>query len=272
MDFVRNKLSFYILAFVLVLFSDCKKSEKNEVDNESQSVVDCSIAGQEFVSVASNVCYATSNTYGAAPWTGVIKCDVLQYDTVSQRFYINAGQNCSFQDGKLRTGRIFVKTSDDTLDIGSRLVFSFDSYAVEGMSYNCDSIVATILEINDNDMLYDVNIINGHCQTTSNPIKYSLIGQIRNTSLYDDNKPGELKQYFVVTGVMKGVNRVSGNFSSAIYHAGIKKFRNCSYISEGFMELTPEGFKARTVDFGDGSCDDLATFRVNENTVAFKLK
>jgi hypothetical protein len=38
------------------------------------------------------------------------------------------------------------------------------------------------------------------------------------------------------------------------------------------MELTPAGFKKRSVDFGNGSCDDLATFTVNENTVTFKLK
>jgi hypothetical protein len=38
------------------------------------------------------------------------------------------------------------------------------------------------------------------------------------------------------------------------------------------MELTPDGFKTRTVDYGNGVCDDNATFTVNGSTVAFKLK
>lgn len=271
MTFVGNRIPFLILALVLIFFSDCKKLEKNEVDNESQSVVDCSIAGQEFISLVSNVCYVTSNSYGVGPWTGVISCDALQHDTLSHRVYVDAMQNCSFPDGKSRAGRIFVKIPNDTLGIGARLVFSFDNYVVEGMSYTCDSIVAKIIQINNDDVLYDVNIINGRCQTASSPIKYSFTGQIRNTSLYN-YVPGNLKQYFTITGTIKGVNRVSGNFSGVISATGIKKFRNCGYISEGFMELTPEGFKSRTVDFGNGSCDDIATFEVNENTVAFKLK
>jgi hypothetical protein len=56
----------------------------------------------------------------------------------------------------------------------------------------------------------------------------------------------------------------------------LTKRANCQFISSGILNLTPEGFKTRTVDYTSGTgkdaCDDDATFSVNGNTVAFKLK
>ncbi|MBL7930927.1 MAG: hypothetical protein JNL60_03440 [Bacteroidia bacterium] len=271
MAFIRNKISLLILALILVLFSDCKKSDKNEVDNESQSVVDCSIAGQEFSALVSSVCYAAFNTQGLSPnvtLTNISACDKLIFDTLKsdgRHYRLNASQYCSFPDGKTRSGLLTVRTPNDTLRLGSKITIWSSGYSCGDLILFCDSITATIVAVNSDNVLYDLRIMNGKVQIGTGNIKCDVNGQLQN---YNKNN----NQYSILTGVINGINRGGGNFSSAIYRTGIKKFRNCGYISEGFMELTPEGFKARTVDFGDGTCDDLASFRVNENTVAFKLK
>jgi len=38
------------------------------------------------------------------------------------------------------------------------------------------------------------------------------------------------------------------------------------------LELTPDGFKTRTVDFGDGTLDDKATFTVDGQTISFTMQ
>jgi hypothetical protein len=43
-------------------------------------------------------------------------------------------------------------------------------------------------------------------------------------------------------------------------------------MTSGTVDVTPDGFKTRTVDFGNGACDDDATYTVNGQTISFKLK
>jgi hypothetical protein len=57
------------------------------------------------------------------------------------------------------------------------------------------------------------------------------------------------------------------------------KHNSCEFISGGIMTLTPEGFETRTIDYGysvspnpANGCDEDASFNVNGNTIAFKLK
>ena len=72
-------------------------------------------------------------------------------------------------------------------------------------------------------------------------------------------------------GEAKGSNRRGLPFSVTINY-DIVKHNNCSFFQKGKIEISPEGYKKRLVDFGDGTCDDEGSFTVNENTVAFKLK
>ena len=47
---------------------------------------------------------------------------------------------------------------------------------------------------------------------------------------------------------------------------------NCSYIVEGTVDYLKDGKVVATVDYGDGTCDDLATKTVNGESKVIKLK
>ena len=76
---------------------------------------------------------------------------------------------------------------------------------------------------------------------------------------------------FSISGSSSGKNREGRTFTTTITNPLIKK-TNCKWLSSGTLELTPNGFAARTVDFGSGTCDDDATFTVNGQTISFKLQ
>jgi hypothetical protein len=51
----------------------------------------------------------------------------------------------------------------------------------------------------------------------------------------------------------------------------VEKRASCTWITKGRIDLTPEGLATRTVDYGDGTCDDKATLTINGNTFQFQM-
>jgi hypothetical protein len=84
-------------------------------------------------------------------------------------------------------------------------------------------------------------------------------------------KTDEADDVISITGNSSGKNRLGRTFTTDIT-SGLIKRSDCKYITSGTLELTPEGLRTRTVDFGNGTCDDDATFTVNGQTISFKLK
>lgn len=274
LNFIRNT-TFPLACVIAALFLgySCKKEEHNEVDNESQSVVDASLVTQEFFGAAGSVAFSVLNTPGLSPFTLSAKaCDSLHLDSARApyRWYsANLSGNCSWADGKSRSGAIQLRASVDSLKPTGRLMIRFNNYRVGDLLFTCDSMVLTAQELQSAHSSFNIQVVNGRQYLNQGQIQLGMTGQLH---VYAAATAPSAQQSSILWGTLEGKNRNARPFSASISQPGIKKFRNCSYISEGFMKLTPEGFKSRTINYGAGSCDDLATYTVNENSVAFKLK
>lgn len=80
-----------------------------------------------------------------------------------------------------------------------------------------------------------------------------------------------------VTGEASGTNAKGKNFNCTITNPLIRDFGACEVNGRhpfiaGTLELTADKRGSRTVDFGDGSCDNLATVTVNNRTRTIELK
>ena len=114
------------------------------------------------------------------------------------------------------------------------------------------------------------NIINGHCTNGTWNIDYAGTKTMKQIAGFS-TKLDASDDIYSITGNSSGKNREGRNFTTSITSALIKK-SNCKWLTSGTLELTPDGFATRIVDFGSGTCDDDATFTVNGQTVSFKLK
>lgn len=247
-----------------------------EVDNETQSVVDFSIADQEFTSIVPAVYQALFNTPVVAPKSWV-SCDSLIYvsgkihqDTTDAFFEFNPIQPCSqrMPDGKPRTGKISVRFRGYTNT--PQIILKLKGYYADGVQYSCDSLIVTVDSSTDSSAVLEAKLVNGFCQGSDFTIKYRFDKMF--TVYPKINGRGSGRSY--IYGSSSGTNRLGLDFSTNTDQTGAwAKNLTCRYVESGRMTLTPKGFKQRMVDFGKVSnCDDLATFTVNENTVAFKLK
>ncbi len=281
------------ISCLAILFAfGCKKKETVEVDNETQSSVDNAVADQEYASIVPTVNNHAINTKGTGAagkfMAGAASpCDTLKWinrataDTsVVNGKYVNAPvyelnltTNCanSFNDGKLRTGKWIARVTGPLKNAGSQMILKLENHKTNGViTYACDSMIITTIVSNSLQSTFNVKLVNGVCSTANWVIKYS---SDRTITHYTKGNPTGTNPVTQVFGTANGTNRQGRTFSVNIPQASpLVKHKACQFIDKGILTLTPDGFKERTVDFGNGTCDDDATFTVNGNTVAFKLK
>ncbi|MEO6302057.1 MAG: hypothetical protein ABIP51_02680 [Bacteroidia bacterium] len=276
-----------------LFFVGCHKKETVEVDNETQSSVDNAVADQEYMSIVPATNGHAINTKGTGSNNGRLlmpinpPCDTLTWvnrgtaDTnlingkyiVPPVFSLNlAPSTCanSFTDQKVRSGSWMIKITGPLKFVGSKMILNLINHKASGIGYACDSMVVTTTATTAISSTFNIKLYNGVCTSPNWTIKYSFDRTFTN---YGKGNPVGGDPVVEVFGTANGVNRVGKKFDVNIPQGSpLIKHKLCQFIDKGILELTPEGFKTRTVDFGNGTCDDDATFTVNGSTVAFKLK
>ena len=291
---MKKHLTFPIILGVLATFMviACNKKETVEVDNETQSSVDNAIAEQEYMAVIPAVQAHAINTKGTGAQGGRsanTRCDTLTLisgDTlwgtanhIDPTYTMNISNNACAQtlaDGRFRLGALSIRLTGKVRTPGSKMIIKMINYRAALVSYKCDSFVVTTLASGSNFNKFNARLVNGICQTANWTIKYSFD---RTTTFYPSGN-GSSDPVTYMYGTASGTNRQGLNFSMSIPEISpLVKYSSCQYISSGIMALTPEGFATRTIDYGYsispavyGGCDEDASFTVNGNTVAFKLK
>ncbi len=301
--------SIAILSLSLALFSvACRKNEPVEVDNETQSAVDNAVADQEYAAIVpttNNHAILTKGTGSQGRSSSLAPCEVLNWLNATNSYTAPNGKvfpqadtnvvngkyvkvpiyeldlssptcSLSFVDGKQRTGKWLVYFTAPARNVNAMMVVKLLNHKTRNtITYECDSLVVTTEaksapNTNPAFFKYNVKLVNGFCKTSNWTIAYSFN---RTFTHYPNGKVNGESPVTEVFGTANGITRQGKKFSVVTSpNTACIKHRNCEYIDKGIVELTPEGFKTRTVDFGNGTCDDKAKFTVNGNTVDFQLK
>lgn len=280
-------LSVSLIFSALITLNSCKK--KTEVDNETQSVVDNAICEQQFMAITpvvnekginqagikrTSASCGTWSVLGAISGTNTpnVATDTLDsngdgfYDNGPVSFQIDYGTGClSFDNLSFKTGIIKITSAKRWSTYNNPVTIDLLNYKVNNITYSGQIIITR----NDSVTL-TTQVINGHCTDGSWNIDYEGTKVIKQIGGYS-TKNTEADDVISIDGNSSGKNREGRTFTTSITSSLIKK-SNCKYITSGTLDLTPDGFKTRTVDFGNGTCDDDATYTVNGSTVSFKLR
>lgn len=285
-----KKLIYTLSALVIAsaVFFACKK-EKKEVDNETQTVSDNALCEQEFMRVGPSVSERAVSTPGVKKLIGggnnmifsscavqTITGDTASYDTSGTftntanlpTLTLDWGTGCTDVDGVLRTGKIVTTFSKFYNKVGSVMTITPTNYTVNGVSYT-GTIRITKLA-GGNNPSFRTEVINGHCTNGSWNIDWACDKTTTYTAGYTtQSDPND--DIISITGGSSGKNREGRSFTVSIKSA-LEKMANCKFISKGTMDITPDGLKTRTVDFGNGTCDATGTFTVGGNTFTFTMQ
>lgn len=266
--------SVVLIVTSIVTFESCKKTPV--VDNETQSVVDNAICEQQFMTIAPNVNSKGSGSPKNQGFKTTSSCGTWSVattnlsDTITDAagtytngpvtFHINYA-GCVDNDGITKSGKIIIKSTHKwsmitgTNTAVATTTVSFNNYTVDGVLYDGSIIITKSVSS------LTTKVIGGHCTSNSWNIYYDC------DKTLTKNTNGD----FTISGTSNGTNREGRTFTTNIT-TPLFKPSNYKFITSGTLELTPDGFKTRTVDFGNGSLDDQATFTVDGQTFTFTMK
>jgi len=275
--------SLFIAVLSAALFNSCKKAD---VDTETQSATDNTIAEAEFTAImpATNSRAVQTNGIGKketgaatgnGPYVQFVSdtaSGTLWPRRIAFDFDRDAGNGALLAngtldtDGKIRKGRLSMVYKYKWGFSGCSLVIdTMKNYSVNGVFYNADSIT---MRINSNT--YSMGVYNGSCTDGVWHIKWSA------TRSYTFSGTGNTD--VSVTGSASGTNRNGLSYTCNITSPIVKK-ASCEYISSGTIDLTPSGLATRTLDYSvdasgahNNACDNSASLTIKGNTFIFKLE
>ncbi len=259
-----------------LLITGCKKDK--EVDSETQSVQDNAICEQEFMRVMPEVQGRGINQPGLKKLMSGGIVDSISGDTVYSdgidpqnlptiwiKYGVGGTGTNLTTDGKTRSGIIKATFSKPIDSVGCVTTVTFINYKVNNtIAYNA-TIVYTKLANG-----YTTSVQNGTCVAPAWSATWQgnrTMTQIAGANTTTD----ETDDVYQFTGSSSGVNR-EGRAYTVNVTSPLQKAHNCKWITKGVVELTPEGLHTRTVDFGDGTCDDKATFTIDGSSVEFTMQ
>lgn len=266
----KNLYNLVFLLFVIIVFiySSCKKTE---VDTETQSATDNSICEAEFTKILP----AINETAISQP--GIKKilsgCDSIWVDSSyssatsywPRKLYIDYKTGCTGSDGKTRKGLVTVELTKRWSQLGMKAMIAFTNYYVDDLKYE-----GTVVITRNSSTSFTKTVTGGKCISAN----WTLEWATSRTIIFNDNGTsinGSDDTYTIEAGsTTTGKTREGKTYSSKVTKALVKK-SGCNWIESGTFDLTPQDHDTRTVDFGDGSCDDKATLTIKSNTFTFTL-
>ncbi|MCI5081358.1 MAG: hypothetical protein MRY78_06705 [Saprospiraceae bacterium] len=257
-----KKLMFSLIAFSLFLAS-CNKEE-------TQGTIEEGITTSEDLATLQNLTQDTEDEvdfYVDAVNTNTLVTDECPLITVSpddgsfpRTITIDYGTDgCEGPRGRTRKGQIIIEQTDSLrLEGAERTVtlqnFSIDEVAIEGTKYWTNNGFDASGNISiSREVSTSITYPNGdQASWEANHLLTQTAGG--DTQAWMDN-------VYEISGGSSGTNRNGVAFSVSITQPLVKS-KNCPWIQSGIKEFS-FGDRNRTLDYGDGSCDNQAVVTYN---------
>ncbi len=255
-------------AFSISIFiSSCKKETP---DTETQSAVDNSVCQNGFSQIMPTAnAYAVNEMGVRGVMSGCPTITVDPADTTNGfpvTMIIDFGTSCYDSiDGKTRSGQLKCTFSNRWHIIGTTITVKLINYVVDGNAYSADSIIIS----HDAANTFTTKTVNGKCVTSGATMEWAGTHIVTQT----DGMTTPLNHnddVFSFTGSAAGKNRNGVIYTSKITTAIVKR-ATCAWAESGRLDIIPSGMATRTVDFGDGTCDNKATLTINGNVFTFTM-
>ncbi len=195
----------------------------------------------------------------------------LEVDTLSSpaTITVNFGSDgtCTDLDGLVRTGRIHCSFTGRYTDEGTVVTITTSDYTVDG--YQVD-LVQTVT--NHGIDIEGFPYLDVSTSAEVGPLDAdwttSFQASQRRYWVFGDVSDWWIDDVYEIAGSAQGVNR-NGTPYKAEITSPLRMEVLCPYISEGTVEVSPDGQILRTLDYGSGECN--ATLNLTVNGTVFTL-
>ncbi len=258
---MKRKLLIAIMALstASLMLSSCRKDKESEF--ETESTVDNSNSESSFDQVFKQADEAaTTKSLGKGGPTVIV--DTLSSPKVMT---IDYGTGTICNDLKTRSGKIIVKYTGKYREAGTVINITFDNFVQNGKQIS-NSSTKTITNNGRNSqgfLNWTIQVNASIVLESGQTIKW--VSTRNRTWIAGESTVGNsTDDKYEITGTTNGVNRKGNNYTCKITSPLLVDLScNLRRITKGIVEVTPEGKNTRTINFGNGECDEEATVSVN---------
>lgn len=254
------------LTFATLLLVTLSACQKENIDQDEQTSADETTQFENLLTVDESTfdelyLNETPESFPPAP------CATVTRDTTTtpRTITIDYGTvNCLCADGRMRRGVVVISYTGQRRTAGSSYSVAFANYFVNNQAVT-GSISGAFSLNNGNPLLTRssnlllVSATNDSVQRTTNRSIEMIVGY---------STPARTDDVFLISG-SSSTTRNGFTFSQTI-NTPLRKEVSCNWLVSGNMTMT-RGTNSRTIDFGNGSCDDQATVTMNGRTRTITL-
>ena len=197
---------------------------------------------------------------------GCATISISPFDTLNwpKTLEIDFGEtNCQGVDGKYRRGMINAVLTGRYRDSLTIVTISPENYYVDDYKVEGLKTVTNLGHITDGKMTFAVVVQNA---VITNPNGEEFHWSSERTRVWAEGEatawPIVMDDVFEISGESSGTTYKNLNFFIQTTEP-LRVERDCEWIVSGELEVTPEGYDTRTLNYGDGNCDNKANLTVN---------
>lgn len=250
---------------VLSLLS-CEQSESISSENEALSVqeitdlVDLNDVSEEVEGLLEDVLVGevVLSAKDATTKTTEEDCRIktVEDDGSTRTVTIDFGEGCESRRGNVLSGKIIFTYTRDSEAQSFTITQSYENFYVNENSIEGESTTVRLKE-NENEnpqstRSFETKITKADGTEVSKEgvkVREWIVGS--DTEIRSDD-------VYLITGNWERVTKEGDLIEAAIVQA-LRKERSCKFIVSGVIEVEKNG-ELGVIDFGDGTCDDIATF------------
>ena len=258
-----------IVGLIFIGLSSCKKN--NTITSEIETTFD--LTGKQAISEsltddANNVLDETTETLGLsgnkAPLinNGTLSCALVTVSpgTFPKTITLDFGTGCTNPNSNIeRSGIVHIVLSDSFRLTGSTAIMTFDNYYVNG--YKKEGTITWTNTSTATVRSWSRQVVNGKITAPDGRFWFHN-GLKQITQVAGNNTPRILlDDAFSITGSSLITNSL-GDTRTATIEIPLHKRVDCDHVDEGSIRFQGPNHFA-TLDFGNGTCDAIATISIN---------
>jgi hypothetical protein len=264
--------SLFAIGLVSLVLNGCRKKDVDETDRDTTAASDNALAEGTYTDV-NNIADEAANKGGG---TGSIlgNCATITFSvSPDTTMTIDFGSvNCLCSDGRYRRGQILVNWSGAYKDPGHVHTITFNNYFVNDNQVMGTKTV-TNSGFNNAGNLYFTIDVNGSIILSAANGGGTITWTSQRTREFIEgaSTPQISDDVYLISGTASGSSSSGRSFTASTI-TPVRKEMSCSWLVSGTIEFNPSGKPTRTIDFGNGNCDNKATVTINGNSFQITLR
>jgi len=252
-----------LIGFAL-MFNSCKKDKEEKTNKDQTDAAELSVANNIAESlyddVFNNVLLdgQSNNVAGRGNSCATVTLNNSDPDTYPKIMTLDFATGCTGFDGLTRKGKIIATLSGRIRTAGTSITISFDNYSVNDFKLEGEFSITN--NSGNSGLSFTTQTTNGKLTYPGGTLYYTHSGNHTLTQTAGAGTPSFLDDSFSLTG--SGTTASSlGNSLTVNITTPLVKNASCANVVSGVEQFTYNNING-TLDFGDGSRDNLAALTI----------